>query len=160
MIYTIGHSNHAIEYFIDLLKSFEINMLVEVRSLPKSNFSPHFNKRNLMIELYKNNIKYIDMGKSLGGRPDDKSVLNYLGKIEFDKIEKRKWYEDSIESLIDLAKLNKIAIMCSEENPAECHRGYIITRSLINKGVEVIHIRGDKSYKKASFIVKQEVLPL
>jgi uncharacterized protein (DUF488 family) len=113
-----------------------------------------------MISLYKNNIKYLDMGKSLGGRPSDKSVLNILDKIEFNKIESKQWYTDSINSLIEISKNKNIAIMCSEENPEECHRGYIITRSLINRNIEVMHIRGDRSCQNAYIYNKQGILQI
>lgn len=160
MIYTIGHSNHSIEYFIELLKFNSIAIVVEVRSNPRSFYSPHFNKRNLMISLLKNHIKYLDMGKSLGGRPADKSVLNVLNKIEFELIEKKQWYTDSIESLIEISQDKNIVIMCSEENPEDCHRGYIITKSLLLRNIEVSHIRGDKSFQKAYIFKKQGVLQL
>ena len=160
MIYTIGHSNHSIERFLELLNYYGIDSVIDVRSNPRSQYSPHFNKHNLRIYLYKNNIKYLDMGKSLGGRPADRSVLNILNKIEFEKIESKEWYTESIENLIASSINENIAIMCSEENPEECHRGYIITNSLIQRGVEVIHIRGDKSCQKASIIRKQGVLQI
>jgi uncharacterized protein (DUF488 family) len=160
MIYTIGHSNHSIEYFLELLQHFDINVVVEVRSNPRSLYSPHFDKRNLMISLYKNQIKYLDMGKTLGGRPFDKSVLNILNKIEFDLIENKEWYSNSIERLIEISQDKNIAILCSEENPSECHRGYIITKSLLQRDQEVIHIRGDKSSQKAYIFKKQGVLQL
>ena len=91
------------------------------------------------------------MGKTLGGRPGDKSVLNINNKIELDKIESKDWYQSSIEDLIKLSLENNIVIMCSEENPERCHRGYIITPSLLKRKMEVIHIRGDKTQQKAFF---------
>lgn len=158
MIYTIGHSNHSIEYFISLLKTYKIETLVELRSIPRSKYASQFNKPNLLYELKKNNIKYIDMGKTLGGRPEDDTVLNIKNKIEFDKIESRDWYKNSINRLIEISKNSNIVIMCSEENPEQCHRGYIITHSLLKRKIEVIHIRGDKTHQKATFFAKQGVL--
>ena len=134
MIYTIGHSNHSIEKFIALLKEFGIDTIVEVRSVPRSSYSPHFNKPNLIFVLSKNNIKYVDMGRTLGGRPEDESVLNVRGRIEEELIEKKEWYLNAIERLIDISHNSKIAIMCSEENPEHCHRGYIISHTLLKKG--------------------------
>jgi len=160
MIYTIGHSNHSLEHFLELLKLYKIDIIVEVRSNPHSAFLPHFDKRYLMIALIKNEFKYFDMGKSLGGRPADKSVVNIFSKIEFDLIESKDWYTNSIESLIELSNNKNIAIMCSEENPEECHRGYILTKSLLIRDIEVIHIRGDGSFQKAQIIKKQGTLQL
>lgn len=155
MIYTIGHSNHTMEHFIELLKIYEIDTIVEVRSVPNSRYSKHFDIHNLIKELRKHSINYIDMGKILGGRPFDNSVLNSSNEIELEIIEQRKWYYNGIKRLIELSNKFKIAIMCSEENPAICHRGYIITHSLLKRGIEVIHIRGDKSYQKAIFFERQ-----
>lgn len=154
MIYTIGHSNHSIDYFIEVLKKYGIETIVEVRSIPRSKYSPHFNKPNLIYSLSKQNIKYIDMGDRLGGRPSDQSVLTIENKIDLDKIEKTKWYQDAISRLIDISRESTTVIMCSEEDPDKCHRGYIITNTLLRHGEEVIHIRGDKTCQKAKYIPK------
>ena len=158
MIFTIGHSNHTIEHFIDLLKTHKIDTIVDVRSVTKSGYSKHFNKPNLVYELRKNNISYIDMGKLLGGRPFDKSVCNALNEIEFNKIETREWYKNGISRLIEVSSKSITAVMCSEENPVKCHRGYIISHSLLKRNIEVMHIRGDKTQQKAQFIEKQGAL--
>jgi len=160
VIFTVGHSNHSIEKFIDLIKSYGIETIVELRSVPKSKYSPHFNKPNLTYELSRNGIKYLDMGKYLGGRPDDKSVLNIDNKIEEDLIEKKEWYLNSIQRLLNLSNESKIAIMCSEENPNNCHRGYIITHTLLKKGEEVSHIRGNGKIQNAQRVPKQMGLSL
>lgn len=160
MIYTVGHSNHSIEKFIELVKSNGIETIIELRSVPKSKYSPHFNKPNLTYELSKNGIKYLDMGKYLGGRPDDTSVLNVDKKIEEDLIEKKEWYLNSIKRIISLSNESQVAIMCSEENPNNCHRGYVITHTLLKNGVQVSHIRGDGKIQKAIRVAKQQVLSL
>ena len=159
MIYTIGHSNHPIEKFIELLQAYKVETIVEVRSVPKSSYSTHFNKPNLIYELSQFHIQYSGMlMKMLGGRPEDTSVLNSDNKIDEALIEKKEWYKDGIKKLISLSKESKIAIMCSEENPKNCHRGYIISHALLKKGEEVHHIRGDGSLQKASYISKQVTL--
>ena len=158
MIFTIGHSNHEIDFFIELLKEFHIDTVVDIRSKPDSAYKNHFNKPNLIYLLKQNGFKYIDMGKILGGLPFDKSVLNTVGGIIFDEIEKREWYKNGISRLIDISKDENIAIMCSEENPEKCHRGYIVTHSLLDRGQEVYHIRGDKTKQLAHYFVKQGVL--
>lgn len=155
MIYTVGHSNHTIDYFIEIIKEFGIDTIVEIRSVPNSKYLKHFNKSNLINELSKHNIKYLDMSKYLGGRPEDKSVLNIDNKIELHKIEGKNWYQEAIDRLVNISKKSRIAIMCSEENPANCHRGYIISHTLLNRGEEIIHIRGNKIQEKAKFYHRQ-----
>jgi len=156
-IYTIGHSNHTIEKFIKLLKENNIELVVEVRSTPKSNYSPHFNKSNLVYSLQKNGIEYMDRGKFLGGRPDDKSVLNEEKKIIEDKIEMKSWYQDGIKEIISLSKNTRLSLMCSEENPLNCHRGYVISHSLLKKGMKIEHIRGSGNNDKGKRFVKKEL---
>ncbi len=158
MIFTIGHSNHEFDFFVELLKEFHIATVVDVRSNPDSAYKTHFNKPNLIHFLKKNGIKYKDFGKTLGGRPFDKSVMNIVGGIIFDEIEKREWYRNGISRLIDMSKDENIAIMCSEENPEKCHRGYIITHSLLYRGEIVYHIRADKTKQLAHYYSKQGAL--
>ncbi len=157
IIYTIGHSNHTIEKFLDLLKEKNIEKVIEVRSTAKSRYLPHFNKQPLIYSLKKNGIQYLDRGKSLGGRPEDTSVLNKDNKILEDKIETKVWYQDGIKELIKLSKKNRIVLMCSEENPLNCHRGYIISHTLLKNGIKIEHIRGSGKKNKGKRFVKKEL---
>ena len=156
-IYTIGHSNHTMEKFIELLKENKIELVVEVRSTPKSSYSPHFNKSNLIYGLRQTGIKYLDRGKTLGGRPDDTSVLNQDKKILEDKIEMKSWYQDGIKEIISRSNKTRLALMCSEENPLNCHRGYVLSHSLLKKGMKIEHIRGSGNNVKGKRFVKKEL---
>ena len=164
-IYTIGHSNHSIEKFIELLELNNIEMIIDVRTVAKSSYTPHFNKIQLINSLKRKGIKYQDKGKTLGGRPDKQDLLikftkrktskkiiengkeiiqdtsKYEMKIDENVIEQEDWYINSINQLIEYSKDKNIAIMCSEENPENCHRGYIISHTLIKQNVRVKHIR-------------------
>ena len=157
IIYTIGHSNHPIEKFIELLKQHNIEKIVEVRSNAKSSYLPHFNKSNLLYNLDKNGIQYLDRGKYLGGRPEDISVINKDGKILEDKVEDKIWYQDAIIELIKLSKHTRLALMCSEENPLNCHRGYVISHTLLKRGINIEHIRGSGEIDKGKRFVKKEL---
>jgi len=143
-VYTIGHSNHTIEKFLELLKKHNIQILVDIRSVPNSSYSPQFNKDELKNALQEKGIEYQYLGLSLGGRPLNKKVLNSEGKIIREFIEQEDRYQKGIEELLSLTANNKkVAVMCSEEDPHHCHRGYIVTNTLLEKGVQVLHIRGD-----------------
>lgn len=143
-IYTIGHSNHEVTTLLELLQLNEIEILVDIRSVPSSKYAAQFNQRQLKLSLKDIGIKYKYMGSSLGGRPEDKSVLSSDGKIIREYIEQKDWYLKGIQDLINLARTsNKVALMCSEENPAHCHRGYIVSNTLIEKGIQVLHIRAN-----------------
>lgn len=99
-------------------------------------------------------MKFIYAGRNLGSRPLDNSVINFDGKIDLDKIEKKEWYQKAVSKFIELSKSSKIAIMWSKENPEQCHRGYIISHTLLKMKEDVFHVRGDKSIEKAHFFSK------
>lgn len=143
-IYTIGHSNHEITKLLELLEINNIEILVDIRSVPSSKFATQFNQQQLKQSLKVVGIKYKYMGSALGGRPEDKSVLSSEGKIIREYIEQKDWYQIGIQELINLAQTGKkVAFMCSEEDPAHCHRGYIVSNTLIDKGIQVLHIRAN-----------------
>ena len=68
-IYTIGHSNHALDTFLDLLKSHEIEVLVDIRSQPYAKYATHFSGRDLKAAVTEAGIRYLFLGNELGGRP-------------------------------------------------------------------------------------------
>lgn len=144
-MYTIGHSNIDLERFLTMLKGIEI--LVDARSEPYSKYVPQFNSDILKKQLEKAGIEYIFMksdyvGNIIGGRPKDKDCYEN-GEVVYERIRKKKWYNDGISTLIELAHKKKIAIMCSEEDPYKCHRHNLITQSLLKGGVIVYHIRSE-----------------
>lgn len=141
-LYTIGHSNHDLDYFLSLLKKQSIELLVDVRSAPYSKHAPHFNKQNQKNSLESNFIDYFYLGNQIGGRPSNKSY--YDGeKVLYSLFEKDKKYLDGINILIRLIKKKKTVIMCTEENPLKCHRHMLITQTLLKKGFSIYHIRGN-----------------
>ena len=75
-IYTVGHSSHPIEAFVDLLRQHGIERLVDVRSQPYSRWNPQFNRETLATALAEAQIDYIDLGHSLGGRPEQRDLYD------------------------------------------------------------------------------------
>jgi len=154
-LYTIGHSNHSIDKFIHLLENNSITTLVDVRTSPYSRHNPQFNKENLEFVLSQREIQYAFAGKYLGGRPSDPACYrsrvlpregtDYLHEVDYPEVMKRDWFVRGIERLLEMADEHTTAIMCSEENPAECHRHYLIAQYLMDNHpeVDVRHIRGD-----------------
>lgn len=163
-LYTIGHSNHQIEDFIRLLDDNGIMMLVDVRSMPYSRYNPQFNQENLENVLREHDIQYAYAGKYLGGRPNDPSCyksrrlpdenVDYLHEVDYPEVMKRPWFINGIARLLELADEQTTAILCSEENPAQCHRHHLIARYLMahHPGVSVKHIRGDSTVYGAASI--------
>jgi uncharacterized protein (DUF488 family) len=165
-LYTIGHSNHTLNKLVSLLNPRSVVNLVDVRTNPYSRYNPQFNKEILEFELPKNQIRYIFMGKQLGGRPDDPKLykhlaprsrdVDYLHEVNYPKLMQRPWFQQAIREILDLAELDSTAIMCSEEDPAECHRHHLITKYILEKypEVEIRHIRGDGNEFGAHSILK------
>ncbi len=156
MIYTIGHSNITQESFIEILKLFRIQIVVDVRSTPYSKYVPHFNRENIDESLKENNIKYIFLGSYIGGKPkDDKYYLD--GKVDYNLIGKTEHYKEGINKIIELNTGYKLVLMCSEEDPISCHRHNLITQSLVRKVFEVIHIRKNGKINKITKPNKKDV---
>lgn len=163
LLYTIGHSNHPLDDFLGLLKQHAITDLVDIRSAPQSRFSPHFNKKRLESTLPEHGMIYHFRGEALGGRPKDPSV--YTGeKADFGLVMQREWYQAGIRDLLTLlqqveAHAGRVAIMCSEGDPDQCHRHHLIARSLLDPqvkivgdeiGVEIVHILKDGDLRPIS----------
>ncbi len=156
VIYTIGHSNHSIETFLDLLRQYDIECLVDVRTSPYSRFSPHFRKRELEAHLRENGIEYVYLGDALGGRPGESRDFSSSDFVDYAEIARQPWYEAGLQSLLRIASEQRTAFMCSEENPQHCHRNLLIADSLLSRSLaDVIHIRGDGEAEQASQHPKQ-----
>ncbi|MGQ3132930.1 MAG: DUF488 domain-containing protein [Flavobacteriales bacterium] len=140
-LYTIGHGNRKPDEFLALLKNFGIEYLVDVRSQPYSKFNPQFNQNDLKFFLERNGIKYVFMGDSIGGRPNDKSCYDDDGKVDYEVVKTKDFFVQGIDRL--KTAYNKdinVVIMCSESKPCECHRSKLIGRVLNLEGIVLKHI--------------------
>ena len=144
VIYTIGHSTHPIEYFLELLKHYNVNCVVDVRSLPASRFNPQYNKKALSNALEKQKIKYLHFGEEFGARQTDPDLLDEDGKVDFEKMRNSEKFKKGIDSVWREAQNDYvIALMCSESEPLNCHRFSMISLAL--KDFQVKHILKEKS---------------
>lgn len=157
-LYTIGHSNISIDSFIKLLISAGIEVLVDVRSFPYSRYATQFNKESLVDAVKSKHIEYIFMGDVLGGRPDDSSC--YInGKVDYELIRQKEYYQKGLKRLIKGIGQYCVAIMCSEEDPMECHRRNLIARDMYKRGVRIFHIRSSGAIEHDEFsIEKNDIL--
>ena len=144
-LFSIGHSNHTSEKFLDLLRQHRIEVLVDARSHPYSRFTPHFRARLLQEAVTGAGIEYLFMGKELGGRPDGDEFYDAEGHVLYWRVAESQLFLDGIARLENGIKKYRVAIMCSEENPAVCHRRLLVGRVLKTRGVQLEHIRGDGS---------------
>jgi uncharacterized protein (DUF488 family) len=145
VVFTIGHSIHSLEKLISLLSANRIEVLVDIRSEPYSRKVPHFNKDNLEKETKKAGLKYLFLGKELGGRPTKRQFYDQEGFVLYSKIADSPDFKSGLERVLNGIRKFCVAIMCSEENPANCHRRLLVGRVLSSSGVEVFHIRADGS---------------
>ena len=142
-VLTIGHSNHAWELFLEMLQRNSVEVLAEVRSYPYSNYSPQFDREAMKESLSKAGVKYVDLGKELGGRPDGTEFYDADGHVLYDKVAATEKFADGIRRIEEGMKKYRVAMLCSEEDPAVCHRALLVGRVLRERGAEVEHIRGD-----------------
>ena len=142
-IYTIGHSTHSPQHFWQLLHQHEVEVLIDTRSQPFSKIAPQFNRDILSTMACGERIQYFFFGHTLGGRPADESFYDEKGHVLYGRVADSPPFRATIEQMLDGARDHRIALLCSEENPATCHRRLLIGRVLQQHGAEMMHIRGD-----------------
>ncbi len=142
-VYTIGHSNHSLKKFLKLIGLFAVEVIVDIRSTPRSKIAPHFEREMLSKSLKENNLKYLYLGKELGGRPEKSNFYDSEGYVLYDRIARSPAFVEGIDRLLRGVKKYSVALLCSEENPINCHRRVLLGRVLKELGVNVLHILGD-----------------
>lgn len=143
-IFTIGHSNHAIEDFLNMLAAHGVTAIADVRSSPYSRFNPQYNREDLKKALASKRIRYVFLGAELGARSDDPSC--YVdGKVQYDRLAESAAFSFGIGRVIEGARTHRVALMCAEQDPLDCHRTILVSRELIENDVEVTHILSDGS---------------
>ena len=153
-LWSLGHSNITIDEFIDLVRSHDIEVIADVRSIPFSRYTPHFNQEMLKQSLERAGIKYQFMGETLGGRPPEPEMYDSQGHVLYSELAHNFRFQSGIEQLCMKAENLRIAMMCSEESPEKCHRRLLISRVLRSQGVETRHIRGDKSIQSDAQLIE------
>lgn len=145
-IFTIGYGSRDTDKFIAILNEYEIDTLVDVRSQPYSHYAPDFCKERLSTILNRSGIRYEFMGNSLGGRPRDSQCYTYSPQrkkelLDAKKCEAKAFYRNGISQLKQaLSAGRRIVIMCSELEPHDCHRGYVLGKTLDSEEIAVTHI--------------------
>ncbi|MDR1182884.1 MAG: DUF488 domain-containing protein [Bacteroidales bacterium] len=148
IIYTVGHSTHELDFFLELIKTVEINCIVDVRSLPASAYSPQYNQNSFKNYLKDNHITYLHFAEEFGARRTDYDLLGDDGKLDFEKVRKTSLFNRGVERIWQgIDKGFRIALMCSESDPLDCHRFSMVSIGLENNGFNVLHLLKDKSIK-------------
>ena len=140
-LFTIGHSSLELEGFLKVVVTHEIKILCDVRSRPGSFRFPQFNREALEACLSSAQIQYEFLGESLGGRPSDPRAYHEDGVVNYEERRKAADFLSGIDRVMALAASSKIALMCAEEDPLQCHRFLMICPALLDRGVTPLHIR-------------------
>ena len=155
-IYTIGHSDHTIEDFVGLLQRHGITLVVDVRSQPYSRWVHQFNRELLLRDLQDAGLGYRYMGDALGGRPEDSSLYDPgEERPDYRRLEQTSAYQAGIERLLELAKEERVVVMCSEGDHHHCHRHLLLTQTLLERDVRVLHVQPDGTTVRGSQIPRQ-----
>jgi len=143
-VFTVGHSNHSISKFLELLQQRAVTTIADVRSAPYSQFAPQFNKDPLRKMLQAEGIKYAFLGRELGARSTDPACYEN-GRVRYDRLARTDLFEVGIGRLVSGSASESIAILCTEKDPLDCHRTLLVARALILRGLAVGHILADGS---------------
>lgn len=143
-VYTVGHSTHTTETFLDLLERNGVTAIADVRSSPFSRHNPQFNKGTLSGELKKHGIAYVFVGKELGARSEDPACYTG-GRVRYDRLAQTSIFKAGIDRVLSGAQKYRIALMCAEKEPLDCHRTLLVSRALERLGASVVHILSDGS---------------
>lgn len=141
-IYTVGHSTQPFESFLGLLLQNQVSAVADVRSSPYSRHAPHFNTDTLKNALKENGIAYVFLGKELGARSEDASC--YIDNtVSYKKLANTPLFLSGIQRVEDGSQRYRVALMCSERDPTECHRTILVSKMLQERGAQISHILGD-----------------
>ena len=141
-VFTIGHSTHALDSFVGLLRRHGVDELADVRSAPYSRFNPQFNRDSLANSLVPHGIEYVFLGRELGGRPDDPACYEN-GRVRYDRVAATPVFQRALERIIHDSAGRSVALLCAEKEPLECHRTLLVAQALEARGVIAQHILAD-----------------
>jgi len=143
-LFTIGHSVHQVEYFMEMLRGHGITALCDVRSSPYSRFVPRFNRESIKAEAVMHGIAYLSLGAELGPRSSDPTCYED-GKVQYRRLAAREIFRQGLGRLRKTLEAQRVALMCAEKDPLICHRMILICRNLAGDDIVIRHILEDGS---------------
>lgn len=142
-VLTIGHSNHPLDHFLDLLTRHAVQVIADVRSHPYSKYASQFDREVLEQALRTAGFQYVYLGAELGGRPRGDGYYDADGRVLYGKVAESSAFQAGLARLEEGLRQYVVAMLCAEEDPTGCHRRLLVGRVLSERGVAVTHIRGD-----------------
>jgi uncharacterized protein (DUF488 family) len=147
-IFTIGHSNHPVGHFLSLLTRHGVTALADVRSTPYSRFNPQFRRETLAASLQAAGIAYVFLGEELGGKRRG---------VTHAEIARSKSFQRGLERLREGAERYRVAFMCAEREPLDCHRTILVARHLKSPALAIRHILADGTVEEHETVERRLV---
>ena len=141
-VLTIGHSTHSIGEFLDLLEMHGVTSVADVRSSPYSRRQPQFNREALRRVLEERGIGYDFRGVELGARSEERSCYEN-GRVQYRRVAKTDLFRSGVDLVMGEARERRVALLCAEKEPLDCHRTLLVARALADRCVSVAHIHAD-----------------
>ena len=141
-VLTVGHSTHPIAGFVALVQTHGVTAVADVRSAPYSRFNPQFNRDAVSDALKQHGIRYVFVGQELGARPKDPACYED-GRIQYARLAGTDLFQRGLDRVIQEAGNYRVALMCAEKDPIDCHRTILVGRELLRRGTDVAHILAD-----------------
>jgi uncharacterized protein (DUF488 family) len=144
-VLTVGHSHHELPRLVELLRAAEVEAVADVRSHPFSRRLPQYNRPELEHGLAAAGIAYVFLGDLLGGRPDQPGLYDEEGRVDYARVRATNFFARGLDRVAQARKKYRVALLCAEEDPLDCHRGLMIAPALVERGIVPAHLRGDGS---------------
>jgi uncharacterized protein (DUF488 family) len=159
IIYSIGHSTHPLEHFLSLLRMHAITAVCDVRSKPYSRLNPQYNREVLKNILQESGIAYVFLGTELGARSEDPACFED-GRARYELMAQTELFRGGLQRVREGMKRFRVALMCAEKDPVECHRTILVARHLENSGLEVRHIDEHGGWESQAAVMQRVLAAL
>ncbi len=145
-LYTIGHSTHTLDVFLDMLARHGVQVVADVRSQPYSRLE-YFNREPLKRALTTRGIRYVFLGRELGARREEQEC--YLeGQAVYERVASLPAFQEGLARLLTGLAQYSVALLCAEREPLDCHRTILVCRMLRKNGISISHILADGTLEK------------
>lgn len=141
-VLTVGHSTHPMAGFVALVQMHGVTAVADVRSAPYSRFNPQFNRDTIADALREHGIRYVFVGRELGARSEDPACYED-GRIQYARLARTVLFQRGLDRVMQEASNYRMALMCAEKDPIDCHRTILVGRELLRREVDIAHILAD-----------------
>lgn len=153
-VYSIGHSTHTPEHFLTLLRTHGITAICDVRSKPYSRLNPQYNREALKNLLRDSGIAYVFLGAELGARSEDPACYED-GRVRYELLARTNLFRKGLERVLEGMKQFRVALLCAEKDPMDCHRTILVTRQLEELGLDIRHIDPEGGWESQDAVMRR-----